>query len=215
MEKDLLRANTDQAEQNRELFNKNNVSVINMISSPGSGKTTLLEKSADSLRDYNIGVVVGDLYTARDAERIEKAGLHAVQVNTEGMCHLNSSMVARAVKELPLEQLDLLFIENVGNLVCPVNFDLGEHTRVAVLSITEGIDKPSKYPGIFRDAGTTVINKIDLLPHLDFDLDTCINEIKQINTGTNIFVTSTTTKEGLDEWCSWLKSITKGNGQEA
>lgn len=151
--------------------------------------------------------MVGDLYTERDAVRIEKAGAAAVQINTEGLCHLTADMVYRALQEMPPEELDVLFIENVGNLVCPAAFDLGEQMKVAVLSVTEGIDKPSKYPTIFREAGAVVISKEDLLPYTDFDLDTCLAELKEINDQLKIFITSAKTGLGLNEWCSWLESL--------
>ncbi|WP_027365770.1 hydrogenase nickel incorporation protein HypB [Desulfotruncus alcoholivorax] len=206
--RDLLLANSDQAGVNRELFKQNKVVVINLISSPGSGKTTLMEKTAVMLAErLKIGVVVGDLYTERDAARIEKAGAAAVQINTEGLCHLTAGMVYRALQEMPLAELDVLFIENVGNLVCPAAFDLGEQMKVAVLSVTEGIDKPSKYPSVFREAVAVVISKEDLLPHTDFDLDTCIAELKEINDQLKIFITSARSGRGLDEWCSWLESL--------
>ncbi|SFG69209.1 hydrogenase nickel incorporation protein HypB [Desulfotomaculum arcticum] len=206
--RDLLLANSDQAVVNRKLFRQSKVVAINLISSPGSGKTTLMEKTAVMLADrLKIGVVVGDLYTERDAARIEKAGAAAVQINTEGLCHLTADMVYRALLEMPLAELDVLFIENVGNLVCPAAFDLGEQMKIAVLSVTEGIDKPSKYPSVFREAGVAVINKEDLLPYTDFDLDTCLAELKEINDQLKIFITSARSGHGLDEWCSWLESL--------
>ncbi|WP_347488475.1 hydrogenase nickel incorporation protein HypB [Desulfoscipio sp. XC116] len=206
--RDLLLANNDQAGVNRVLFKQSKVVAINLISSPGSGKTTLMEKTAGMLAGrLKIGVVVGDLYTERDAVRIEKAGAAAVQINTEGLCHLTADMVYRALQEMPPEELDVLFIENVGNLVCPAAFDLGEQMKVAVLSVTEGIDKPSKYPTIFREAGAVVISKEDLLPYTDFDLDTCLAELKEINDQLKIFITSAKTGLGLNEWCSWLESL--------
>ncbi|SFR13637.1 hydrogenase nickel incorporation protein HypB [Desulfoscipio geothermicus] len=206
--KDLLTANANQAGENRARFNAGRVVAVNLISSPGSGKTTLLEKTAALLgADLKMGVIVGDLYTARDAERVAQAGLTAVQINTEGLCHLTANMVARALAEMPLAELDLLFIENVGNLVCPAAFDLGEHAKVAVLSVAEGIDKPAKYPGVFREAGAAVITKADLLPYTDFDLPACLHDLKEINGRLPVFVTSAKSGRGLKEWCGWLKAL--------
>ncbi len=209
--KDLLYVNAGQAVENRVLFDNNKVAAINLISSPGSGKTALLEKTAELLKGkLKLGVVVGDLYTTRDAERIERAGMTVVQINTEGVCHLTADMVARALRELLLSQLDLLFIENVGNLVCPVSFDLGENAKVALLSVVEGNDKPAKYPGIFREAVATVISKVDLLPHTDFDLPACLAEIQQINGEQQVFVTSARSGQGLSQWCAWLEQLAAG-----
>lgn len=206
--RDLLRANAGRAGENRAKLDQNQVTAVNLISSPGSGKTTLLEKTAELLQGkLSIGVVVGDLYTARDAERIERAGVTAVQINTAGLCHLTADMVGRALQEMPLAHLDLLFIENVGNLVCPAAFDLGEHVKVALLSVTEGIDKPAKYPGIFREAAATVISKADLLPYTDFDLPACLGELQQINGRQQVFVTSARSGHGLNQWCHWLGQL--------
>ncbi|WP_162141528.1 hydrogenase nickel incorporation protein HypB [Desulfoscipio gibsoniae] len=211
--RDLLHANAGRAGENRALFNKNKVATINLISSPGSGKTTLLEKTAELLRGkLKLGVVVGDLYTVRDAERIERAGVTAVQINTDGLCHLTADMVARALQEMPLSHLDLLFIENVGNLVCPAAFDLGEHVKVALLSVAEGVDKPAKYPGIFREAVAAVISKVDLLPYTDFDLPACLAEIHQINCDQQVFVTSARSGQGMDQWCGWLGKLARKSG---
>lgn len=211
--RELLHANNDQAGKNRELFEQKGVAVVNLISSPGSGKTTLLEKTAGLFKgSLRMGVIVGDLFTDRDARRLEGAGATAVQINTGGLCHLTADMVARAARELPLPALDLLFIENVGNLVCPAAFDLGEHVKVAVLSVTEGMDKPAKYPGIFREAGAAVISKEDLLPHTDFHLPACLAELREINARMDVFVTSARTGRGLDAWCAWLKTLAGRTG---
>lgn len=206
--REILSANAEQAQDNRRTFNDRGVVVLNMISSPGSGKTTLLEKTAALLAGrLKTAVIVGDLYTDRDARRLKKAGAAAVQVNTDGLCHLNAGMVARAFEELAPGTPELLFIENVGNLVCPAAFDLGEHGKVALLSVTEGVDKPAKYPGIFREAAATVISKADLLPHTDFDLASCLAELKEINSGMEVFVTSARTCLGLESWCRWLEKL--------
>jgi len=211
--KELLCANADQADLNRGLFKRRGATVINIISSPGSGKTALLEKTAKLMHNKKTGVIVGDLYTDRDARRLKSAGAAAVQINTDGLCHLTAAMVSRAFKEMELENPDLLFIENVGNLVCPAAFDLGEHVKVALLSVAEGADKPAKYPGIFREAAATVISKVDLLPHTDFDLPSCLMELKELNDKMEVFVTSARTGEGLARWCKWLDefaAVTKG-----
>ena len=206
--KELLCANADQAAQNRELFRRRGAAVINIISSPGSGKTALLERTAKLMCGrFKTGVIVGDLYTDRDARRLKSAGAAAVQINTDGLCHLTAGMVARAFKEIEPENPDLLFIENVGNLVCPAAFDLGEHVKVALLSVAEGADKPAKYPGIFREAAVTVISKADLVPYTDFDLPSCLAELQQLNGKMEVFVTSARTGEGLAKWCRWLDDL--------
>ncbi|MEW5953876.1 MAG: hydrogenase nickel incorporation protein HypB [Bacillota bacterium] len=213
--KNLLSANAEQAAWNRNLFRRNRTAVVNLISSPGSGKTTLLEKTAGQLGSkIKIGVIVGDLYTDRDARRLEEAGAGAVQINTGGLCHLNAGMVARALEELEPPSPELLFIENVGNLVCPAAFDLGEQVKVALLSVAEGSDKPAKYPGIFMAAAVTVISKADLLPHTDFDLPGCIEEISEINGPLGVFVVSARTGQGLDEWCRWLEKLVEAAGKD-
>ncbi|HBX23260.1 MAG TPA: hydrogenase accessory protein HypB [Desulfotomaculum sp.] len=206
--KNLLCANADQADKNRELFRRRGAAVINIISSPGSGKTALLEKTAQLMGDkFKTGVIVGDLYTDRDARRLNSAGATAVQINTDGLCHLTAAMVFQAFKEIEPENPDLLFIENVGNLVCPAAFDLGENAKVALLSVAEGTDKPAKYPGIFREAAATVISKVDLLPYTDFDLTSCLTELKELNGKMEVFVTSARTGEGLAKWCRWLEEF--------
>lgn len=212
--KGLLSANTQQAENNRELFRRSETAVVNIISSPGSGKTTLLEKTAAQLDSrIKIGVIVGDLYTDRDARRLAGAGARAIQINTEGLCHLNAGMVARALEVLEPPTPDLLFIENVGNLVCPAAFDLGEHVKVGLLSVAEGSDKPAKYPSVFRAAVAVVISKIDLLPHTDFDLPGCIAELTEINSQLEVFSVSARTGEGLDGWCRWLEQLVGAAGK--
>ena len=206
--RDLLRANTDQARQNRAVFERHGVTAVNLLSSPGAGKTTLLEKTLALLRGkVAAGVIEGDVFTVRDAERIAGQGVPVVQINTEGICHLDARMVARALPELPMARLNLLFIENVGNLVCPASFDLGEHRKAALLSVTEGSDKPAKYPAVFREARAVVISKIDLLPYTDFDLEACRNELLAINPELAIFVTSAKTGKGLPEWAAWLEKL--------
>ncbi len=200
----ILRANDQVAKENRERLAS--LLTLNLISSPGTGKTTLLEKTIAGLKgQVNIGVIEGDIYTTRDAERIAGQGADVVQVNTSGLCHLDANMVSRALNELDLQNLDLVVIENVGNLVCPAEFDLGEDFKVALLSVTEGGDKPAKYPLVFRQSQAVVINKIDLLPFSDFDLPAVTEEIKTINPELQFFVLSARTGEGMEAWLAWLK----------
>ncbi|MDA8097340.1 MAG: hydrogenase nickel incorporation protein HypB [Clostridia bacterium] len=200
----ILRANDQVAKENRERLQR--LTTVNLISSPGAGKTTLLEKTIAALKgDVVISVVEGDIYTTRDAERIAGQGADVVQVNTEGLCHLDANMVGRALDQLNLADTDLIVIENVGNLVCPAEFDLGEDYKVAVLSVTEGGDKPAKYPLVFRQSHAAVINKSDLIPYTDFDLETVTREIMTINPDLEIFVISARTGEGLEKWCAWLR----------
>lgn len=210
MARDLLRANADQARENRRIFDQHRVVAVNLISSPGAGKTTLLEKTIAHLKEkMAIGVIEGDLYTARDAERVSGQGAAAVQINTGGTCHLNAGMVARALEELPLAALDLLFIENVGNLVCPAAFYLGEHYKAAILSVAEGSDKPAKYPEVFREAQVAVISKLDLLPYTDFHLEGCTRELQEVNPDLKVFVVSAKTGRGMEEWLAWLEGLGK------
>ncbi|MDP3050677.1 MAG: hydrogenase nickel incorporation protein HypB [Eubacteriales bacterium] len=200
----ILRATDQVARDNRERLQ--GLTTVNLISSPGAGKTTLLEKTIAALKgEVVISVVEGDIYTTRDAERIAGQGADVVQINTEGLCHLDANMVGRALDQLDLAATDLVVIENVGNLVCPAEFDLGEDYKVAVLSVTEGGDKPAKYPLVFRQSHAAVINKSDLIPYTDFNLETVTEEIMTINPDLEIFVISARTGEGLEKWCAWLR----------
>lgn len=204
----ILQANEAMARENRDIFKEYGVVVINLLSSPGSGKTTILERTIDYLfKELSIGVIEGDVYTTRDAERIEKKGIPVVQINTSGGCHLNAGMIAAAFDQLPLKELDLLFIENVGNLVCPAEYDLGEAMKVTVLSIAEGNDKPVKYPAVFRKSGAVIANKIDLLPYTDFDMPVFQQDIRAISPGAKIFTMSAREGEGIKEWCDWLAGL--------
>ncbi|CEP67548.1 Hydrogenase accessory protein HypB [Moorella glycerini] len=204
MAQKILQANQDIAEQNRKRLSQ--ILTVNLIGSPGAGKTALLERTIASLkREFTVGVIEGDIYTTLDAERIAGQGVEVVQINTEGACHLDASMLSSALEGLDLSNLELIFIENVGNLVCPAEFDLGEDYKVALLSVTEGSDKPAKYPLVFREARAIVVTKADLLPHTNFDLKAVEEEIKAANPAVKIFVTSAQTGEGLEAWCSWLK----------
>jgi hydrogenase nickel incorporation protein HypB len=210
----LLQANEEIAEKNRKLFNAKKLLTVNLISAPGAGKTTLLEKTIARLKeDLTIGVVEGDIYTTRDAERIAGQGVDVVQINTSGACHLDANMIASALEELSLKDLDLLIIENVGNLVCPAEFDLGEDCKVAVFSVTEGSDKPAKYPLVFSEAQAVVINKTDLLSYTDFDMDMVVKELTSINNNIKLFNVSAKNGEGLEAWCAWLKDLVRQKRQ--
>lgn len=201
----ILGANELIARKNRGIFHDKGILVFNFMSSPGSGKTTILERSIEVLNNrLKMGVIEGDLYTDQDAARIENKGVPVVQINTEGACHLDAGMVGRAFEQLDSGSLDLVVIENVGNLVCPAEFDLGEDFQVVVISITEGNDKPLKYPLIFRQAKAILVNKLDLLPYTDFSLDRFREDIAGINPAANIFLVSGRTGQGIEEWCEWL-----------
>jgi hydrogenase nickel incorporation protein HypB len=205
LETRLLGANELIAHNNRTIFSNQGVLVINLMSSPGSGKTTILEKTISRLADQiKIAVIEGDLYTDQDAQRIEQQGIKVVQINTEGTCHLDASMVNHACQQLLAEKPDILFIENVGNLVCPAEFDLGEDLRVVVISVPEGNDKITKYPLVFQRADAVLVNKIDLLPFTDFDVTKVQKDIGLINPKAQIFLVSARNGDGLEEWVSWL-----------
>lgn len=204
MESKVLGANDLLARQNRALFHSQGLLVLNLLSSPGSGKTTILEKTLEWLQDQvRIGVIEGDLYTDQDARRIEDKGAPVIQINTEGGCHLDAAMVEKAYKKIT-DALDIVFIENVGNLVCPAEFDLGEDLRVVVLSTAEGNDKPRKYPLAFRQAQAIIINKMDLLPFVDFNVDRFNHDMLDLNPTARVFLISAKTGEGMDDWCEWL-----------
>lgn len=203
----VLEVNERIAEQNKEIFKQNGLLVINLMSSPGAGKTSLLEKTIDLLKDkIRIGVIEGDIQSARDAERVAKHGVPAVQIETSGACHLDASMIRAALPALDLKTLDLLVVENVGNLVCPAEFHVGEDLRVMILSVTEGDDKPMKYPLMFQESAVLLINKIDLLPYIDCSVDKIRAEAGQLNPEQKIFEISCRTGQGLDEWCHWLQT---------
>jgi len=206
IEQDILGKNNAYANQNRGVFASKGILTLNLVSSPGSGKTTLLTRSLNELKDkLKLAVIEGDQETSNDAERIRATGVSAIQINTGKGCHLDAHQVGHAVEALSLENESVLFIENVGNLVCPAAFDLGEAYKVAILSITEGEDKPIKYPDMFHAADVLLLNKIDLLPHLNFDLELCIQHAKQVNPSIQIFQVSATTGEGMSDWYQWLK----------
>ena len=203
---DLLAKNNRLAAMNREHFQHHNLFVLNLVSSPGSGKTTLLEKTILALKDQlKIAVLEGDQQTSNDADRIAATEAPVKQINTGAGCHLDAHMVSHGVEDFDLPATDILMIENVGNLVCPASFDLGENHKVAVLSVTEGEDKPLKYPHMFRAADIMLINKIDLLPYLDFDVKKCKEYARQVNPKIQIFELSCRSGEGFEGWLNWLR----------
>lgn len=201
----ILDANERIAEENKKMFKEAGVYVINLMSSPGAGKTSLLEKTISAIKNkVKVGVIEGDITGTNDAERIDRLGVPVVQINTEGACHLDANMIADAVKDLPLKDLDLLFIENVGNLVCPAEFKVGEDVKVMILSLTEGDDKPLKYPLMFQESSVLIINKIDLKDLLDVSVDKIKKDAQFLNPKIKIFEVSCKTGQGIDEWTSWL-----------
>ena len=201
----ILSANDRMAERNRMLLDQAGVYSINLMASPGAGKTSLILKTLDSLHGrLKLGVVEGDLATSIDAELAAAAGLPAVQINTGGECHLDAAMLADALPALPLHAIDLVLVENVGNLVCPANFQIGTHLNVLIASIPEGDDKPYKYPGMYRGVQVLIINKIDLLPYVPFNLDYFQRGVEILNPGVMTFALSSKTGEGMDAWTDWL-----------
>jgi hydrogenase nickel incorporation protein HypB len=205
VERKVLAKNDELAAQNRDVFRRNAVFVINIVSSPGSGKTSILEQTFGQLKTkLHIAVIEGDVQTDFDAQRVAKFGVPVVQIVTNGGCHLDAKLVHDALGAMSLQGIQLLIIENVGNLVCPANYDLGEHLKVVVASTTEGDDKPLKYPGMFRNASALIINKIDLLPYLKCDLVELRNNALRINPNLKVFETSCTTGTGIPQWCDWL-----------
>jgi hydrogenase nickel incorporation protein HypB len=207
----ILAANDTIAQEVQKLLSTHGISTINMMSSPGAGKTTLLERTIELLRGrLGIGVIEGDIETSADAERIETAGAETVQINTRGACHLEAHMISAALAELDLTCVSLLFIENIGNLVCPSAWNLGENIRVVVASTTEGDDKPAKYPQMFAVSQVMVVNKLDLLPYVDYDLEKVKRQALAINPQLRIFEVSCRTGAGLDAWCEWLVAFTNG-----
>jgi hydrogenase nickel incorporation protein HypB len=209
--KNILDANTRIAQENRKLFDEHNLTVLNLMSSPGAGKTTLLEQMGNHFQDnLEIGVIEGDIQTTLDAERVAAAGLQAVQIETDGACHLDANMIQNGLADLDLKNLDLLIIENVGNLVCPAEFNVGEDQKVMMLSVTEGDDKPFKYPLMFKESKVLVISKVDLLPHLRCDVEKIIDAARSINPDLQIFEISSYSGQGLDDWHDWVKGQVKG-----
>ncbi len=207
IERKVLEKNDQIEQKNREDFTANNVFTINIVSSPGSRKTSILERTIEHLKGkLNLSVIEGDVQTDNDARRISALDVPAVQIVTHGGCHLEARLVRDAMENVDLQKTQLLVIENVGNLVCPSNYDLGEAHKVVVVSTTEGDDKPIKYPNMFRNSSVLIINKIDLVPYLNCNIDELENNALQINPSLKVFKTSCTTGDGIDEWCSWLES---------
>ncbi len=205
--RNILEANDRIAQQLKTLYAQHCLFTPNFISSPGSGKTTLLERTLTALKDeFGMAVIEGDCMTDNDARRVAATGAQAVQINTDGGCHLNGSMILEALKNLNLDTVDILFIENVGNLVCPVEFDLGEDCMVAVLSVAEGDDKPEKYPALFEKARAMVVNKIDLLPYVDFAVARATRFARSLNKDIDIFELSCRSGQGLDAWLDWIRA---------
>jgi hydrogenase nickel incorporation protein HypB len=204
----ILDANDTIARANRDDFERAGVVVVNLMSAPGAGKTTLLERSVRDLGALRVGVLEGDVQGTLDADRLASLHVPVTQINTDpgfgGECHLDANMVRSALPAVPLDELDLLVIENVGNLVCPAEFRVGEHHRVMVSSVTEGEDKPLKYPLMFRACELVVVNKLDLLPHLEFDLDRFLHNLDAVNPGVERLLVSARTGEGIDAWLEWL-----------
>lgn len=212
LEAAILGKNDEMAAENREWLSARNITALNLVSSPGSGKTTLLERTLSSLKDQlEVSVIEGDQATLNDAERIRATGTTCVQVNTGTGCHLEANMIRKGLEELEPSEGSLLMIENVGNLVCPALFDLGERAKVLILSVTEGDDKPSKYPHMIAASDVLVINKIDLLPYVSFDVDAVIAAAREINPDIQVFQVSATTGEGMEAWFEWLLGQAKSD----
>lgn len=204
--RNVLEANEGIAQKNRLLFKDLGIFVINLMSSPGAGKTTLLERTVEALKDkLHMAVIEGDIESSVDAKRIAKKGVQAVQINTSGACHLDANMIQNVLPQLRLDGLDLLIVENVGNLVCPAEFDIGEEVKTMILSVTEGDDKPLKYPLMFRESSVLLVNKIDLLPFTDCDLGSIKKTVRKLNRDIEIFEVSCRTGAGLEDWFKWLE----------
>jgi len=205
MHKPILDKNDTLAADLRRRFAENHVYVVDLLASPGSGKTSTILATIDALRDeFNIAIIEGDIASSVDAEKIKAQGIPAVQINTGGACHLESAMLKRAIDVLDLERLDLIIIENVGNLVCPTDFDLGENAKIMILSVPEGDDKPLKYPGVFQVAEAVILNKVDTMPVFDFDREAFDTAVRNLNPKAPIFPIAATKGTGVEEWASWL-----------
>ncbi|OCL27743.1 hydrogenase accessory protein HypB [Orenia metallireducens] len=206
VKKNILANNDQIADENRKLLQEKGIFTIDLVGSPGAGKTTLLEQIIKSLKDkINLTVIEGDLYTTKDADRIEAYGTQVIQVNTGGACHLEANMIREAMNQIDLDGVDLLVIENVGNLVCTASYDLSEDIKVTVLSITEGSDKPLKYPAMFQKSEVLIVNKVDLLEYTDFSMEDLYKDIKSLNQGIKVFEVSARTGQGINEVSSYLE----------
>ncbi len=209
---DVRRSNNETAEANRALFEARGTRVVNLMSAPGAGKTTLLGATLSRLRPfYRVAVIEGDLQTTLDADRINELNVPALQITTGTVCHLDARMIARTLADFPDPSTDILFIENVGNLVCPAEFDLGEHLRVMVCSVVDGAEKPKKYPLMFHKAHVVLLNKIDLIPYAGVDLRALEANVREVNPHATVLRVSCRTGEGLDDWCGWLKQWTEAS----
>ena len=209
---DVLNDNARDARVNRERFSGAGIYVLNIMSGPGAGKTTLVERTAEGLRDkVRFAVITGDIATRRDAERIERHGEPTVQINTGGACHIEALQIAKAAEEFDTSKLDMIIVENVGNLVCPAEFDLGEHDKVMMLSCTEGHDKPGKYPLMFQESRAMLLNKIDLLPYTNFDVDAAIADARAVNPKIEVLKMAAYSGQGLDTWFTWLQERIKAH----
>ncbi len=209
--KRILEANEVIAQENARLFAEHGIYVLNLMGSPGTGKTSLLERTLEALRGrWRIGVIEGDIATSRDAERIAQHGVPTVQINTGGACHLDGNMIRGALGEMDFDGIDLLIVENVGNLVCPAEFRIGEDDKAMILSVTEGEDKPLKYPLMFQVSSALLLNKIDLLPYVDFDVERLRENALKVNPRLEIMEISCKTGEGIERWIGWLEERAKG-----
>jgi hydrogenase nickel incorporation protein HypB len=203
--KNILDVNDQIALQNRKLLKEKNIMMINVWASPGAGKTTLMLRTAEALKDKTrMAVIEGDVASSIDTETLAKAGVTAIQINTDGVCHLDAGMVSSALQNLPLDELDVIFIENVGNLICPGSFDLGEYKRIIIASTPEGEDKPHKYPLMFTIADACVVNKIDLVPYINFNTESFAKTVTGMNPDIEMFKVSGVTKDGLNDWIDWV-----------
>jgi hydrogenase nickel incorporation protein HypB len=210
IKEDVLGANEEKAKANRELLDKNHNLLINIMSSPGAGKTTLIMQTIKNFKDKTrIAVIEGDIASTIDADKISRQDIPVIQINTAGACHLDANMIGKAMDKLPLEQTDLVIIENVGNLVCPAEFALGAHKTIMLLSVPEGDDKPHKYPLMFTESDVVLVNKTDVLPYFDFDVKAFSDAVSGLNPSAKIFPVSAKTGEGLELWFSWLEDALK------
>jgi hydrogenase nickel incorporation protein HypB len=217
IERKVLEKNDEIAGRNRIRFAEQSLFVVNLVSSPGSGKTSILERTLEHLHGtLGVAVIEGDVQTDLDAQRVSKFGVNVVQIVTHGACHLEAKLIHDALEQIDLQKIQLLIIENVGNLVCPANYDLGESMKIVIASTTEGDDKPLKYPGMFRKASVMIINKIDLLPYVGCNLTALKDNALQVNPSLTFFETSCTTKQGIPEWCAWLgRQVRKNVGAKS
>lgn len=204
---DILGKNDRIAAENQALFAEKKIYCLNLMGSPGAGKTSLLEKTMSRLKDkIKMAVIEGDLFTSKDADRIAEHQVPVIQINTVGGCHLDAAMVQKVLSQLDFDSLELLIVENVGNLVCPAEFAVGEDEKAVVLSITEGDDKPMKYPLIFKESAITLLNKVDILPYCSFDMEAAKEDLSTLHPGVEVLEVSCTTEQGIDQWCQWLLS---------